>query len=121
MTQAGLTASPAAPAAGRAGFRRLMITMGAAAGGLSAVYAGVGTVLLPQQIEDIDRPHKVAALGVVAGVSAVFALVFNPVAARCRTGPGPGSAAAPRGCWSRPPGCWSCWHSSARRAQSCWC
>jgi MFS family permease len=79
MTEAGLTASPAAPAAGRAGFRRLMITMGVATGGLSAVYAGVGTVLLPQRIEDIDRPHKVAALGVVAGVSAVFALVFNPV------------------------------------------
>ncbi len=56
-----------------------MITMGGATGGLSAVYAGIGTVLLPQQIEDIDRPHKVAALGVVAGVSAVFALVFNPI------------------------------------------
>jgi MFS family permease len=81
MTEAGLTASPAPPAAasGRAGFRRLMITMGVATGGLSAVYAGIGTVLLPQQIEDIDRPHKVAALGVVAGVSAVFALVFNPI------------------------------------------
>jgi MFS family permease len=81
MTEAGLTASPAPPgvARGRAGFRRLLITLGVASGGLSAVYAGVGVVLLPQQIEDIDRPHKVAALGVVAGVSAAFALVFNPI------------------------------------------
>lgn len=43
------------------------------------MYAGVGTILLPLAIERIDRPHKVAVLGVVAGVSAVFALVFNPV------------------------------------------
>jgi MFS family permease len=43
------------------------------------VYAGVGTVLLPLQIERIDRAHKIAVLGVVAGVSAVFALVFNPI------------------------------------------
>jgi MFS family permease len=43
------------------------------------MYGGVGTVLLPLQIEHIDRPHKIAALGVVAGVSAVFALVFNPI------------------------------------------
>ena len=43
------------------------------------MYAGVVTVLLPLQIEHIDRAHKVAALGVVSGVSAVFALVFNPI------------------------------------------
>ncbi len=60
-------------------FRRLLISLGVAGGALSAMYAGVGTVLLPLQIERIDRPHKVAVLGVVAGVSAVFALVFNPV------------------------------------------
>jgi MFS family permease len=81
MTEADLTASPAPPdvKGRRAGFRRLLITLGLASGGLSAVYAGVGTILLPQQIEDIDRPHKVGALAVVAGVSAVFALVFSPV------------------------------------------
>jgi MFS family permease len=43
------------------------------------VYAGVGTVLLPLQIERVDRAHKIAVLGVVAGVSACFALVFNPI------------------------------------------
>lgn len=63
----------------RAGFRRLLVGLGIANGALSAVYAGVGTILLPLAIERIDRPHKVAVLGVVAGVSAVFALVFNPV------------------------------------------
>ncbi len=43
------------------------------------MYTGVGSILLPLQIERIDRPHKIAVLGLVAGVSAVFALVFNPV------------------------------------------
>ncbi len=76
----GLAGLPGeASGGGRTGFRRLMISLGLASGALSAVYAGVVTVLLPQQIENIDRAHKVAALGVVSGVSAVFALVFNPV------------------------------------------
>jgi MFS family permease len=70
---------PAAALRRRAGFRRLLVSLGVASGALSAVYAGVGTILLPLQIERIDRAHKVAVLGVVAGVSAVFALVFNPI------------------------------------------
>ena len=65
--------------AGRTGFRRLLVSLGLASGALSALYAGAGTVLLAQQVENIDRPHKVAVLGVIAGVSAAFALVFNPV------------------------------------------
>jgi MFS family permease len=69
----------AAEVRGRFGLRRLLVSLGIASGALSAMYAGVGTVLLPLQIEHIDRAHKVAALGVVAGVSAVFALVFNPI------------------------------------------
>jgi MFS family permease len=72
-------AQPAAAVSKRAGFRRLLVSLGVAAGALSAMYAGVGTILLPLQIERIDRAHKVAALGAVAGVSAVFALVFNPI------------------------------------------
>ncbi len=80
MTEAGLTGARA-PAAvrGRGGFRRLMISLGIATGALSGLYAGIGGVLLPQQIENIDRAHKVAALGVVSGVAACFALVFNPI------------------------------------------
>jgi MFS family permease len=72
-------AQPGAAVRRRAGFRRLLVSLGIAGGGLSAMYAGVGTVLLPLQIERIDRAHKIAVLGLVAGVSAVFALVFNPV------------------------------------------
>lgn len=63
----------------RAGFRRLLVSLGIANGALSALYAGIGTILLPQQIENLDRAHKVTALGVVAGVSAAVALVFNPI------------------------------------------
>jgi MFS family permease len=73
-------AAPAAAApTARTSFRRLMISLGIASGALSALFAGAGTVLLPQQVENIDRAHKVAVLGVIAGVSATFALVFNPV------------------------------------------
>jgi MFS family permease len=56
-----------------------MVGLGLASGALSALFAGAGTVLLAQQVENIDRPHKVAVLGVIAGVSAAFALVFNPI------------------------------------------
>ncbi|MFE0133582.1 MFS transporter [Streptomyces sp. NPDC059037] len=44
------------------------------------LYVGVGSVLLPLQIEQIDKADKVAMLGLVSGVSAVFATVFNPIA-----------------------------------------
>ncbi|MBW5424107.1 MFS transporter [Streptomyces sp. BG9H] len=44
------------------------------------LYIGVGGVLLPLQIERIDEADKVAMLGLVSGVSAVFATLFNPVA-----------------------------------------
>jgi MFS family permease len=63
----------------RSGFRVLLVNLGIASGALSALYAGAGTILLPQQIENLDRAHKVTALGVVAGVSAAVALIFNPV------------------------------------------
>ncbi|MEV0467879.1 MFS transporter [Nocardia tengchongensis] len=45
-----------------------------------ALYSGVGGVLLPLQIEHLDPANKVANLGLVAGIAAVFATVFNPVA-----------------------------------------
>src|SRR5215472_17619918 len=80
MTETGIAAGMPAPAGTpRASFRRLLAGIGIAGGALSAMYAGVGTILLPLQVERIDRAHKVAALGVVAGVSAMFALVFNPI------------------------------------------
>jgi MFS family permease len=45
-----------------------------------ALYIGVGGILLPLQVEHLAPHDKVAMLGLVAGVSAVFAAVFNPVA-----------------------------------------
>ncbi len=45
-----------------------------------AVYMGVGSVLLPTHIAELDAADKVAVLGVVGGVSAVFGTVFNPLA-----------------------------------------
>ncbi len=80
MAEAELAGSAAvAGARRRSGFRVLLANLGIATGALSALYAGVGTILLPQQIENLDRAHKVTALGVVAGVSAAVALIFNPV------------------------------------------
>jgi MFS family permease len=79
VTDTGLAGATATAATGRSGFRRLLISLGIASGALSALYGGVGNILLPLQIERIDRPHKVVALAVVAGVSAAFALVFNPI------------------------------------------
>ncbi|MFD7963772.1 MFS transporter [Streptomyces zaomyceticus] len=45
-----------------------------------AMYVGVPGMLLALQIEDISPADKVAAFGLVSGISAVFATVFNPVA-----------------------------------------
>ena len=45
-----------------------------------ALYIGVGGILLPLQVEHIAPHDKVAMLGLVGGVSAVFAALFNPVA-----------------------------------------
>ncbi|MBB4949362.1 MFS family permease [Kitasatospora gansuensis] len=45
-----------------------------------ALYLGVGGVLLPLQVEQLDAAHKVANLGLVSGVAAIFATFFNPLA-----------------------------------------
>ncbi|MFJ6773966.1 MFS transporter [Kitasatospora sp. NPDC091257] len=45
-----------------------------------ALYLGVGSVLLPLHIEHLDPAAKVANLGLVSGVAAVFATFFNPFA-----------------------------------------
>ncbi|MGW0902863.1 MFS transporter [Streptomyces sp. NPDC002853] len=44
------------------------------------VYMGVGQVLLPVQVEALDPAGKVANLGLVSGIAAVFATLFNPLA-----------------------------------------
>ncbi|MEU9701565.1 MFS transporter [Streptomyces sp. NPDC047981] len=45
-----------------------------------ALYVGVPGLLLALQIEGIDPANKVANFGLVSGVSAIFATIFNPVA-----------------------------------------
>lgn len=60
--------------------RALMTLLLVANSSMLAVYMGVGAVLLPTQIALIDPANKVAILGVVGGVSAVFATAFNPIA-----------------------------------------
>lgn len=60
--------------------RGLMLLLLVANSSMLAVYMGVGAVLLPTQIAMIDPANKVAILGIVGGVSAVFATAFNPIA-----------------------------------------
>ncbi|MEW1804744.1 MFS transporter, partial [Streptomyces virginiae] len=45
-----------------------------------ALYTGVAGVLLALQVENVDPADKVANFGLIAGISAIFATVFNPVA-----------------------------------------
>jgi MFS family permease len=59
--------------------RRLLVNIGIANSALYALYIGVLQVLLPLQVEAVDRPHKVAALGLVSGISAGVAAMCNPL------------------------------------------
>nr|BFE86323.1 hypothetical protein GCM10020093_089240 [Planobispora longispora] len=44
-----------------------------------ALYLGVGGLLVQTQIAEIDPENKVSNVALVAGVSAIFATVFNPI------------------------------------------
>lgn len=70
-------ARPSNPAAPGRGLLPLLLVGNTA---MYALYIGVAGVLLALQVEDIDPADKVANFGLIAGVSAVFATVFNPVA-----------------------------------------
>ncbi|WP_051127404.1 MULTISPECIES: MFS transporter [unclassified Streptomyces] len=78
-TVPGTSGTPDAPARTSAPRGLLpLLTLGNTA--MYTLYIGVGGVLLPLQIEHIDKADKVALLGLVSGVSAIFATLFNPVA-----------------------------------------
>ncbi|MGW7457393.1 MFS transporter [Streptomyces sp. NPDC054797] len=47
---------------------------------MMALYMGVGSVLLPTQIAAVAPDDKVAVLGLIGGISAIFATAFNPIA-----------------------------------------
>ncbi|WP_369386964.1 MFS transporter [Streptomyces sp. CG1] len=70
-------AATAAPESRQPGLMTLLLVANAS---LYAVYMGVGSVLLPTQVEAIDARHKVVLLGLIGGVSSVFATACNPVA-----------------------------------------
>ncbi|MFE0577063.1 MFS transporter [Streptomyces sp. NPDC058874] len=65
---------------GPARHRGLLFLLLVANSALMAVYMGVGSVLLPTQIAAIAPDDKVAVLGVIGGISSVFATAFNPIA-----------------------------------------
>ncbi|MFF7296933.1 MFS transporter [Streptomyces sp. NPDC008265] len=60
--------------------RGLMLLLLVANSAMMAVYMGVGSVLLPTHIAAIAPDDKVAVLGLIGGVSAVFATACNPIA-----------------------------------------
>ncbi|MFJ9933556.1 MFS transporter [Streptomyces virginiae] len=71
---------PVPPAPGPARHRGLMLLLLVANSAMMAVYMGVGSVLLPTQVAAIAPADKVAVLGVIGGVSSIFATAFNPIA-----------------------------------------
>ncbi|MEU4078223.1 MFS transporter [Streptomyces venezuelae] len=73
------TPDPASPAAVRPA-RGLMALLLAGNTAMYTLYIGVPGLLLALQIEEIDPAGKVANFGLVSGISAIFATVFNPVA-----------------------------------------
>ncbi|MFJ9342096.1 MFS transporter [Streptomyces sp. NPDC101733] len=60
--------------------RGLLLLLLVANSAMMAVYMGVGSVLLPTQIATIAGDDKVAVLGLIGGISAIFATAFNPIA-----------------------------------------
>ncbi|MFJ7157388.1 MFS transporter [Streptomyces sp. NPDC101118] len=60
--------------------RGLLLLLLIANAAMLAVYMGVGSVLLPTQVAAIAGDDKVAVLGLIGGISSVFATACNPVA-----------------------------------------
>ncbi|WP_328296772.1 MFS transporter [Streptomyces sp. NBC_00435] len=72
---------PPVPADNEPSHRRgLLLLLLVANSAMMAVYTGVGSVLLPTQIAEIAGDDKVAVLGLIGGISAIFATAFNPIA-----------------------------------------
>ncbi|MEU6759955.1 MFS transporter [Streptomyces sp. NPDC046685] len=60
--------------------RGLLALLLVANSAMMALYMGVGSVLLPTQIAAVAPDDKVAVLGLIGGISAIFATAFNPIA-----------------------------------------
>ena len=59
--------------------RRLMPSLAVLALVMFASYAGLGQVLLPNQLASLDAAHKVTDLAVISTVSFVFTLIAQPI------------------------------------------
>ncbi len=59
--------------------KRLLLMLALGNMALFAVYAGINGILIPSMVQAVDPVHKVANLGIVTGVSAIFATVLNPL------------------------------------------
>ena len=59
--------------------KRLLLMLALGNMALFAVYAGINGILVPSMVQAADPVHKVANLGIVTGVSAIFATVLNPL------------------------------------------
>lgn len=81
VTDTAQDAAQDAPPAGRgANLGGLLSLLAVGNIAMYMVYMGVGQVLLPLQVEAIDPADKVANFGLVSGISAIFATLFNPLA-----------------------------------------
>lgn len=74
------TAQDTPPAGRRGNLGGLLSLLAVGNIAMYMVYMGVGQVLLPLQVEAIDPADKVANFGLVSGISAIFATLFNPLA-----------------------------------------
>ncbi|MDJ0379843.1 MFS transporter [Streptomyces sp. G-G2] len=72
--------APCAAPSGSAPPRGLLALLLVGNTAMYSLYIGVAGILLALQVEHIDPANKVSNFGLIAGVSAIFATVFNPVA-----------------------------------------
>lgn len=79
MRQGDQAPGLAAPAPDRQPAVRLYSLLALNNAAMFAAYAGVNTILIPGRIAAIDPRHKVTDVALVAGVSAICAVLANPV------------------------------------------
>jgi MFS family permease len=82
VDKADAGAAPQGPGGPRGrGLRSLFLWLAGANAAMFVIYMGVGSILTPLLVEQaVGSAHKVTALGIVGGVSAVFATLANPIA-----------------------------------------
>jgi MFS family permease len=79
MTEPSATSQPVPPTRFSGYNKRLLAMLAVGNMALFAVYAGLNGILIPSMVQTADPLHKVTALGLVTGISAIFATVLNPL------------------------------------------